>query len=138
HALGVRQMSDRENRDAWLARRSPVERADSEGLALQPGREPGRGDQPVDPEGKFLAILARVELLEIERTDPRHRRRLDLVHELLEIEVLSRAPSGREQSREKNVLAAFDRVGRDADKRQQARRGRRPALEKATGVVAQR
>src|SRR5213593_2923741 len=130
-------MRDREDRDAWLARRRAEECADVERLALQPAGEPGRSDETVDPQREVLAILRRIELLDVERTDPSHRRLLDLIHEGLKVEVLPRGPGGGEECREEDVLAALHRIRRDSDEREEARRGRRNAFAEELGVLAQ-
>jgi hypothetical protein len=54
-----------------------------------------------------------------------------------QIEIPSRSPGAVENRREKNVLAALDRIGLDADQAQQAGDGRADALAEEFGIVEQ-
>ena len=83
-------------------------RPTSSGLALHPGAEARRREQVVEPHGELEALLGRIERLEVEDADARHRRRLDRLDQRGQVEVASLAPGGVEDGRDQDVLAALD------------------------------
>ena len=124
HALGVREVRDREDRDARLAGVAAQQLADVERHALHPELEAGRGEQVVERQRELEAILLRVERVEVEHADLGERRLLDLGDQRGDVERLAVGPGGAEDAREQDVLAALDRVGVDPEQRQQAGRDR--------------
>ena len=96
--------------------------ADVERVALQPELEAGRGEQVVERQRELEAVLLREEGVEVEHADLGERRLLDLRDQRGEVERLALGPRRAEDAREQDVLAALDRVGVDAEERQQARR----------------
>ncbi len=124
HALGVREVRDREDRDAGLAGVAAQQLAHVERHALHPELEARRGEQVVERQRQLEAILLRVERVEIEHADLGERRLLDLGDERGDVERLAVGPRGAQDAREQDVLAALDRVGVDPEQRQQAGRDR--------------
>ncbi len=79
-----------------------------------------RGQQVVQPHGQAEAVLGREEGFEVHDPDAGDAGRLDPGDQARQIEVLSARPGGGQQRRDQDVLAALQRVGVDAQQRQQA------------------
>ena len=136
HALGVGQVSDREDRGAGLALGRVEERADVERLALEPGVEARRGEEVVEPGRQLEPVLSREERLEVQRAHLGDRRALDLLDEPGQVEVAALSPRGLEELREQDVLAALEGVRLDPEESEEARGGGPDAVAEQLGVVA--
>jgi hypothetical protein len=136
HPLGVRQVGDRDDRRPGLAGGGVEKRADVERLPFEPGVEARGGQEVVQLGREGEAVLGREERLEVEGADLREGRALDLPDQLREVEVAALAPSGLEDLREEDVLAAPERVGLDAEEPEEARRGGGDPLAEELRVVA--
>ena len=87
HALGIRQVRDREDRYARLAFRRPEEALDVERLPCQPRGEPGRGEQVVERHRQRAPFLRGVERLDVHDADALERRLLDVADQAREVDV---------------------------------------------------
>ena len=126
HALRIREMSDRDDREPWASVGSSQHAGDVEGLAFEPGGEARRCEQIVDAHRKRPAFGGGKEGLELEDADALDRRLLDLVDQAREVEVAPFAPGALDEVREQDVLTALDRIGVfavDAHESEQARDG---------------
>ncbi len=131
HPLGVGEVGDREDGQAGLARRRVEERADVERVALQPGLEPGRGQQVVDHHGELVAVGRGIEGVDLENADALEGRSLDLLDEGGEVEPLALSPGRLQDVGDEDVLPALQRVGLGAQEPQESGdRGRDPLVEK--------
>src|SRR6185503_575979 len=135
HALRLREMRDRNDRDAGLAALRPQELPDIERDPFEPRVEARGGKQVVHPHRELFAVLRRIERLDVQCSDLRHRRLLDLTDEHFQVQVFAGAPRAREEVREKDVLATLDRVGGDAKQTEDAARCRRDAVSKKLAVL---
>ena len=99
-------------------------RGQVERLAGEPRLEAGRGEQVVQRARQLEAVVGGVEGFQLERADPRDRRRLDLVDEAGQVEVARLLPRRLQDLGDQDVLPAPQRVGVDAGEAEQARRGR--------------
>ncbi len=95
HPLGVREVRDREDRDARLACITAQEAADVERRALHPELEARRGEQVVERQRELEAVLLRVERVEVEHADLGERRLLDLRDQRGDVERSGRWPRPR-------------------------------------------
>ena len=115
HALRLREMRDRGDRDALLAALRPQQLPDIQRNALEPGVEARRGEEVVHLDGELLALLRGVEGFDVHRAHARHRRLLDLRDQRAQVETLTSAPRPREEIRQQDVLAALERIGGDPE-----------------------
>ncbi len=76
-----------------------------------PRGEAGRGQQGIERDHHLVALLLRVEALEIEYADLLKRRTLDAGDERGEVEVLTGFPGLGKNRSEKRPLAAFRGIG---------------------------
>ena len=107
----------------------------SSGSPCSQASKPARRQQAVQPHRELEPILLREERVEVERAYPRHRRALDFADNPFNRQIAPRAPRVPQQRRDERVLAALERIGVEADERQQAGRGRADSLAKRVGVV---
>ncbi len=119
-ALLVGQVRDGHDRRGRLAVCGPQQAADVERRAVGPGRERGRGQQPVQLDGERRAVGGREELVELEHAQLAHRRLLHLADQRAQVERLALRPGRLDEVAEQDVLARRERVGGDADQAEQA------------------
>jgi hypothetical protein len=136
HPLRVVEVRDRDDRHPRLAGGRVQQGIHLERLALHPGAEAGGGQQVVERHGEREAVLGGKERLEVEHTDPLHRRVLDLLDEGGQIERLALAPGPVQDRGDQDVLAALDGVGVDAEQAEQAGGGGADPLAQQLVVVA--
>src|SRR5690606_20119644 len=132
-ALGVAEMTDRQDGDARLAVLSVEEPLQVKRLTLRPGREARRGQEGVEGHGKLQTVRRREDRLEVHHSEPLHWRILYQPHEVGELETLSLPPCGVHYGGEKYVLAA-QWVGIPPQQRQQARGGAAEPVRQRLGV----
>ena len=114
----MREVDDRATR---LAVRGEEELLRVERLALAPGGEARRGDERVQQERELRSLGRREELVELEDAELAERGRLDLADQGSQVEIAPGAPGVLDEVREQDVLPARERVGLDADEREEAR-----------------
>ena len=106
HPFAIVEVGDRQDRDARLAGVGVEQRIDVERIALEPHREVGRGEQPVEIGGELEPIGGGEEAVELEDADALKRRRLHLRDERGEVERLLLLPGLAQERRHEDVLAA--------------------------------
>ena len=135
HTLCVAQVGNGEDRDAGFAFGRVNNLADVQGHPFHPAGEAGRRHQIVQRQHQAKTILSRVEGLQIEHPDTRHRRRLDGLDERGQVEISTIAPGLTNDGGNEDVLAAGQWVGVDADHAEQAGHGGVDALLQQLAIV---
>ena len=113
-----------------------IERIESRGFALRgveaaaptssgspsvQAAKPGEASRLLSVIASSSRSFAGIERLEVEHADALEGRALHAADQLGEIEVLAFAPRPLDHVREQDVLAAAQRIGLDAEQREQAR-----------------
>ena len=114
-------------------------------LRRQRGREPGRGEDPAEPQRRRERLRRRAEVGDALGVEPLERReRAPVVAELGVVVVLDHEPVGRARPREQRVapLGSHHRAGRelvarrdDRPRRRRRRRARRRAARRASSGI---
>ena len=140
HPLRIAQVGDREHGDSRLAFRRVEQRRRIQRLSFEPLLEPRRREQPVQPHGQLEPLLRRKKRLEVDDADLLEGRRLHLLDEGGEVEILALAPCRGEQRGQQRVLAAraAPRRGRRATARSTRSSRPAPASASASSLAAPR
>jgi hypothetical protein len=114
HALRVVQVGDAHDRVARPAVARTQKHVDVERRALQPGREAGRGHQPVQGQGQVAPLGRREEGVDVEDAERAHGRLLQRADQVGQLHVLRQAPVVLDHRRQEDVRGAAHRVAVDA------------------------
>ena len=131
-------MRDRQYRNARLALGGVQQVFRAQRLALHPGLEAGRRQQVIESHRQRETILLREERVEAHDTDRRERRVLYRGDQSRDVQLPAILPGVIEQAGYQYVFPARDRVGVDAQQRQDAGGRRLHPLAVQVDVVHQR
>ena len=136
HALRVREMRDRQHRNARPTFIGIEQRACGQRLALHPGRETRRSEQVVELHGQREAILGGKHGFQVHHPDTLDRRRLDRADQARQVERAPCLPAVLQDIGDEDVFAAGQRIGIDTQQGENRDRGRLDPLGKGFRVVA--
>ena len=117
--LVVRQVGERDDGAGRLAA-GPQDGVEVEVITLAPGREGGGGEQAVELHGQLRAVSGREEVVDLEHAQLADLWRDDLADQARQVEVPTLGPGVVDEVGQQDVLAAGERVGRDADQPEEA------------------